>query len=104
MRARLIMGLAAAALGGVGLSQPAAAGGWDDSYCCEGGRAYVHYRVYHPPRYRDIYYVHKPGPRRVHAVHYHPHRWFGPRHYGYGYPGYFARPYFYRWQWRRRHW
>ena len=30
----------------------------------------------------------------------------GPRTYGYPYLGYFARPYFYRWQWRggRRHW
>jgi hypothetical protein len=102
MRARLIMGLAAGVLG-IGLSQPAAAGGWDDSYgyCCAGGRVYVHHHVYYPPRYRHIYYVHKPGPRHVHVVH----DCCGPRYYGYGYPGYFARPYFYRWPWRgRRYW
>ena len=101
MRARLILAGAAAALG-LGLSQPAAAGGWDDSYCCEGGRTYVHHHVYQRPHYRHIYHVHKPGPRHVHVVH--PGDCCGTRYYGYGYPGYFAKPYFYRWQWRgRRH-
>lgn len=107
MRARLILAIAAGALG-LGFGQPAAAGGWDDSYashCCAGGRVYVHHHIYQPPRYRHVYHVHKPGPRHVHVVHY-PHDCCGARYYGYGYPGYFARPYFYRWQWRgaRRHW
>ena len=46
MRARLIMAIAAAALG-FGLSQPAAAGGWDDGYCCA-GTVYIHHHVYAP--------------------------------------------------------
>jgi hypothetical protein len=104
MRARLILAIAAGALG-FGFSQPAVAGGWGDDYCCAGGRTYVHHHVYYPPRYRHIYYVHKPGPRHVHVVH-GGEVCCGPRHYGYRYSGYFARPYFYRWQWRggRRHW
>jgi len=41
MRARLVMAIAAAALG-FGFSQPAAAGGWYDGGCCD-GTAYVHH-------------------------------------------------------------
>ena|SRR3979490_2067622 len=67
MRARLIMAMAAAGLG-FGFSQTAAAGGWDDSYCCQ-GTVYVHHHVYYPPRYRHIYHVHTPGPLHVNVVH-----------------------------------
>ena len=59
MRASLMMELAGLGLG-VGVSQAAVAGGWDDSYCCggDGGRG-------------DICHVHAPGPRHINVVH-HP--------------------------------
>jgi hypothetical protein len=106
MRARLFLAIAAGALG-FGFSQPAAAGGWDDG-CC-GGTVYVHHHVYYPPRYRDIYHAHVPGPRHINVVHAGAYDYgcCGSRPFvlGYNYPGYFAAPYYYRWQWRgRRHW
>lgn len=67
MRARLIMA-AVAAVAGFGFSQSAAAGGWDDSHCC-GGTVYVHHHVYHAPRYKHVYHIHRPGPRHVHVMH-----------------------------------
>lgn len=97
MRTRLVLAIAAAALG-LGLSQPAAAGGWDEGYypapyyrggCC-GSRVYVHHHIYAPPAYRHVYHFHRPGPRHVHIVHY--------PGYPYGYHrGYFAPRYYYRW-------
>jgi hypothetical protein len=98
MRARLIMAAAAAALG-FGFSQPAAAGGWDDSSCCE-GTVYVHHHVYAPIRYRHVYHVHRAGPRHINVVDY-------PYNYGCCGPAYTHRSwnYFaphYRWQWRGR--
>ena len=106
MRARLFLAAAAGALG-FAFSQPAAAGGivWDDGYCCA-GTAYVHHHIYAPIRYRHVYHVHRPGPRHINVVHYPP-GCCGPAYYayGYGYPGYLAAPYYYRWQWRgRRGW
>lgn len=100
MRARLIMAIAAAGLG-FGFSQPAAAGGWDDSACCE-GTVYVHHHVYAPARYRHVYHVHTPGPRHINVVDY-------PYNYGCCGPVYAYRSwdYFaprYRWQWRGRGW
>jgi hypothetical protein len=91
----LVLAAAVAALG-LGLSQPAAAGGWDDSYTRgryygHGGTVYVHHHVFAPPRYRHVYHFHKPGPRHVHVVHY--------PGYAYGYRGYFAPRAHYRWRW-----
>ncbi|HZT48136.1 MAG TPA: hypothetical protein VFA64_09190 [Hyphomicrobiaceae bacterium] len=108
MRARVFLAAAAGALG-LAFAQPAAAGGWDDGYCCEGGYVYVHHHVYYPPRYRHVYHAHVPGPRHINVVHYpvYDYGCCGPwfRRLGYGYPGYFAAPYYYRWHWRaRRHW
>jgi hypothetical protein len=53
MRASLMMELAGLGLG-VGVSQAAVAGGWDDNYCCGG-----------------TVYVHAPGPHHINVVH-HP--------------------------------
>ena len=97
MRARLIMAAAAAALG-FGFSQPAAAGGWDDSYA---GTVYVHHHVYAPVRYRHIYHVHKVGPRHINVVHPYAVGCCAPA-YAYRSWDYFAPHY--RWHWRGRHW
>jgi hypothetical protein len=68
MRAIMYRAVAAAAAG-FGLSQPAAAGGWD--YECCGGTVYVHHHVYYPPRYVHVYHHHKPrGARHINVVHY----------------------------------
>ena len=79
MRARLIMAAAVAGLG-FGFSQPAAAGGWDDSSCCA-GTVYVHHHVYAPVRYRHVYHC-----EPVYA--YRSWDYFAPRY----------------WYWRGRHW
>jgi hypothetical protein len=86
MRLSVIMAVTAAALG-FGLSQPAAAGGWDDSHCCYGygAKVYIHHHVYAPPRYVHVYHFHRPAVRHYHVVHF-------PR----GCCGYFAH--------RRAHW
>jgi hypothetical protein len=100
MRASLFLAAAAGAVS-FGFSQPASAG-WDG--CCEGGSVYVHHHVYYPPRYRHVYYVHRPAPLHVNVV---DGCCAGPGWYPYGYrySGYFAMPYYYRWQWRgRRGW
>jgi hypothetical protein len=96
MGARLIMAMAGLVLG---FSQPAAAGGWDDSYCCA-GTVYVHHHLYYPPRYRHVYHVHAPGPLHVNVVHY---------PYAYGCCAAYAdRPWGdfgpHYWYWRGRHW
>jgi hypothetical protein len=99
MRESLIMALAGLGLG-LSLSQPAAAGGWDDGYCC-GGTVYVHHHVYYPPHYQHIYHVHSPGPRHVNVVHI-------PYAYGCCGPVYDDRSWDYHgpryWYWRGRHW
>jgi hypothetical protein len=106
MRARLFLAIALGVLG-LAFSEPAAAGGWNDGYGCCAGTVYVHHHVYAPVRYRHVYHRHVPGPRHINVVDYPGHGCCGPRYYAwsYGYPGYFAAPY-YRWQWRggRRHW
>jgi len=99
MRARLVMEIAAAALG-FGFSQPAAAGGWYDGGCCE-GTAYVHHHVYAPIRYRHIYHVHTPGPRHINVVHPYTGGCCAPV-YAYRSWDYWAPRY--RWYWRGRHW
>ena len=101
MRARLLVAFAAAGLA-LGLSQPAAAGGWDDGSCCEGS-VYVHHHVYAPVRYRHLYHVHRPGPRHVNVVHY-PYAADCCGRVYYRSWDYFAPPR-YRWYWRGyRHW
>jgi hypothetical protein len=86
MRLTMIMAVAAAAVG-LGFSQPASAGGWDDG-CC-GGNVYIHHHVYYPPRYIHVYQYHRPFARHINVV-----------HYGYDCCGYAARG-AYRWHWRR---
>lgn len=71
MRPRLILALAAIALG-VGLSQPAVAGGLlhDDTHAYGGeGDTYVHHHVQAPSRVRHVYHYHKAAPRHLHVVH-----------------------------------
>ena len=67
MRLTTIMTLATAALG-IGLSQPAAAGGWDHG-CC-GGNVYIHHHVYYPPRFVHVYHHHRPAARHLNVIHY----------------------------------
>jgi hypothetical protein len=72
MRCKLFTALGAIALG-LAFSQPAAAGGWHDSYGTSygygTGNVYIHHHVYLPPRYRHVYHVHRPGTAHVHVVH-----------------------------------
>jgi hypothetical protein len=116
----MLLGLAAAALG-LGFGQPAAAGGWDDTYP-RYGTVYVHHHFYAPVRYKHVYHLHVPGPTHVHVVHdpyawsykpvgYYPYygsAYWVPRAYmryryryypAWGYPLY--RPY--KWYWAGRH-
>jgi hypothetical protein len=69
-----------------GLSQPAAAGGWDYGHR-HGGNIYIHHHVYYPPRYVHVYHHHRAYARHVHVVHYKD--------------GYFAPRRAYRWHVRR---
>ena len=92
MRMRLIMAVAAVALGfGLGFTQPAAAGGWDHG-CC-GGNLYIHHHVYYPPRFVHVYHHYRPAARHINVV-----------HYGYGCCGYYAPRRAYRWHGHRRYW
>jgi hypothetical protein len=95
MRLSVIMAVTAAALG-FGLSQPAAAGGWDDSHCCYGGyggKVYIHHHVYAPPRYVHVYQFHRPAARHYHVVNFRP-----------GCCNYFAPRRAHRWHHFRRYW
>lgn len=102
MRARLILAALAAAAG-FGFSQPAAAGGWDDTHCC-GGTVYIHHHVYYPSRYKHVYHVHRPAPRHVHVMHHMDagccvsYRPIAARR------NYFAPRYTYKWRGYHRHW
>jgi hypothetical protein len=87
MRLTMIMALALAALG-FGLSQQAAAGGWDHG-CC-GGNVYIHHHVYYPPRFVHVYHHHRPAARHLNVV-----------HYNYDCCGYFAPRRAWRWHYRR---
>jgi hypothetical protein len=93
MRKGLLLATAVAALG-LGASQPASAGGWDDSYCCGypgGGPVYVHHHIYGPTVYKHVYHYHAPGPRHVNVVQYPGYR------YGHRRGDYFGARYYWGW-------
>ncbi len=76
---RMILAMMAAIVM-LGLSQPAAAGGWDDDDDYGYGRVYVRQQAYYPPPYVNVYYVYAPAPRHVHVYAYA------------GYGGYYGGP------------
>ena len=68
MRVAMYMAAAAAMLG-VGYSQPASAGEWGGG-CC-GDKVFIHHHGYAPPRYFHVYHHHRPvGARHLNVVHY----------------------------------
>ena len=87
MRVAMIMAGALVAAG-LGFSQPASAGGWEDP-CC-GGNVFIHHHVYYPPRFVHVYQHHRPFARHLNVVHYdvgccayasrRDHRWYWRRY------------------------
>ena len=66
MRSIAVASLALAAMLGLATAEPAAA--WDDGRNYHGTGLYVHHHTYAPPRIRNVYAVHSPGPYHVHVV------------------------------------
>jgi len=96
MRSIAVAGLTLATMLGLATTKPAAA--WDDGRNYHGTGLYVHHHMYAPPRVRNVYAIHTPGPYHVHVVRFggYPYVWYNAR------GGYFAPPpdgprY---WQWR----
>ena len=66
MRSIAVASLALAAILSLATAKPAAA--WDDGRNYHGTGIYVHHHTYAPPRIRNVYAVHSPGPYHVHVV------------------------------------
>ena len=99
MRFIAVAGLALATMLGLAIAEPAVA--WEDGRSYQGTGIYVHHHMYAPPRVRNVYAIHTPGPYHVHVVRFgdYPYVWYNAR------GGYFAPPldgprY---WQWRGRY-
>jgi hypothetical protein len=81
---------------GVGLSQPAAGGGWDDG---NDGTVYIHHYPNYPVRFVRDFRVRRLGPRYLHVYHIaYPFRGMGPT---YAYARY---RYLYNWRGEHGHW
>jgi hypothetical protein len=94
MRSIAVAGLALAAMLSLATAKPAAA--WDDGRNYHGTGLYVHHHSYAPPRIRNVYAVHSPGPYHVHVVQFggYPYVWYNARG---GYFGPYASRY---WSWQ----